>query len=393
MGGIDFDAWRERIRRETFGNYHLQMGLAIEQEGNGAAALEAYRRAMAANPDSLSAHYRAYLLLNRLGRAEEAAAIDRQARAQRPNYQVECQDDMVRGLFEAGSFEEARTLADELLGADGSAARIRLRAEVEAAWGDHLESLQRNGAAAEHFERALSIDPEQPRAHYWAGMQRFTALDLTGAEPHLERTVAGMPEHHWAACMLGFVRLVHGRLDEASRLIAQAAPLLQDAQKPWAHGHLGLTAYMKGDAEGASIDFHRAAALDPKEAWVFCYIGLGLLEQRRHAKAERLFRRSMTLDPNTLIYRAFLGLALFEQGRTEDGLRMVRDTAARETVFAMPIIIQALAEERMGNRDAAQDLYRKAATLQRQFIGHAVRMLAWEAERLKAAFRDIGFSL
>lgn len=391
MVGIDFDAWRERIRRETFGNYHFRMGTAIEREGNATAALDAYRRAMAANPDSLTAHYRAYLLLSRLGHAEDAAAIDREARARRPNYQAECQDGMVRDLLESGQFEEARALADELLAADGSATRIRLSAEVEAAWGNHLENQRYTEAAAEHFERALTIDPQQPHAHYWAGMRRFTAFDMAGAEPHLEQAVVGMPEHHWAACMLGFVWLVRDRLDEASRLIAQAGPFLVETQKPWAYGHLGLAAHMRGDAEGAAIGFHRAAALDPKEAWIFCYIGLGLLGQKRPAEAERMFRRSTTLDRNTLLYRACLGLALVEQGRSEEGLRLVRDTVARETTFAMPIVIQALAEERQGNRDAALALCRKAADLQPQFIGYVIRLLFWEAEWLKATFRGIGF--
>lgn len=390
MGEIDFNAWRERIRRDTFGSYHFHMGVAIEREGNDDAAFDAYQRAMAADPDNLSAYYRAYMLLSRLGRAEEATALDQRARARNPNYQTEYQDAVVRDLIQDEKFEEARAQADTFLVKDQSEGRRRLLAEVEAVWGDHLRHRQRWEDAAPHLERALSLDPDQPLANYWIGFHRLNALDLTGAEPHLERAVAGMPEHPWAACMLGYVRLVEARLDEAEALIGKAAPFLEDSQKPWAHGHLGLIAHLGGDARKAMAGQHQAAALDPKESWVFCYLGWTMLGQGRHAEAEQLFRRSAALTPNVSMYWAFVGLAMFEQGRRDDGMRLIRDAASQETAFALTLIVRALVEERLGDRTTALDLYRKAADWQPQFIGYVTRLLFWESERLKNAWRDIG---
>ena len=78
-------AWRDAIRADTFVNYHLEMGIVLLEQDPPAAVLH-FRKAVDILPQRPDHHLLLVQALTASGKAEDAHAADRAARAAHPDY-------------------------------------------------------------------------------------------------------------------------------------------------------------------------------------------------------------------------------------------------------------------------------------------------------------------
>jgi tetratricopeptide (TPR) repeat protein len=153
----------------------------------------------------------------------------------------------------------------------------------------------RNDLAMADAQRALSLDPKQPRALTMRGTLRYLNRDQEGALADLSEAVRLEPKEAVPWNSLGAVHLAQRRHDLALRdfttaielksdyaeaylnraltliglnRLGQSMPdfdrsILLDPRKPKAYLWRGEAKYLLGDAEGAIQDYGRSLALDP----------------------------------------------------------------------------------------------------------------------------------
>ncbi len=65
-----------------------------------------------------------------------------------------------------------------------------------------------------------------------------------------------------------------------------------------------------GELDDAAASLHRAIALQPKNARLYCHLGILLERKDRNAEAERLFRKAIQLKPEYALSHYELGKLL-----------------------------------------------------------------------------------
>ncbi len=170
-------------------------GRAALAAGEHRAAVEALERALALNPVATATHYPLGLAWRGLGERERAE----------------------RHLTYPGSVEvqpadPLMTALDDLLQS----------APAYEARGRHAFDAGQWAAAADLFERALVLDPENAGLRYRLGTSLWRMGDPRGAEDHLERVDPQAPEFSNAQIALGEVFEASGRSVEAVERLAAA---------------------------------------------------------------------------------------------------------------------------------------------------------------------------
>lgn len=343
---VDFDAWRRRIREDTFSHYHYEMARAIERERNDAAAADAYRRAIAIRPDMTAAHHRLAKLLERLGQGGDAEAVRRQAQAQGA------------AAVASGLLQEAKEAFDE---ADEERA-VRLLDEAEALHkvdGDPLRSDVLAYFAETCWNRSdvayANREPAAAHAHFDAGLRFFLLLGTIAADgigarfarvehavaerlqaeerkdeatPHLRSAVAADPG--WAATWrsFGYARMAAHDFPAAASAFARNARI--EPSFAAMHAHTGLALLQDLQLAAAEEWLRNALAIAPGMAFAHCWLGMALQMQDRLEEAEAAHRQSIALGWP----RGHLGLCLIARGKAEEAMPLFQDAAETQPAAA-----------------------------------------------------------
>ncbi|NUB24899.1 hypothetical protein GAY30_08285 [Azospirillum brasilense] len=355
------EAWRQSIRRDTFANYQLEMAVALCREGSQAAAVEAFRRAIAIMPESAEAH---------AGLVETLEAMDQDAAA-----------------------AEARRAA------------AALDMDLEATGCVRLGLLdlrdRRPDAMRERGRRALVLKPGHPPAEmlvWFAGMLEETpaALPAGAASPGREMASlgaeagflgmewAGRSRHDLAEPLLRFslfheenpVRLreaaiacqIRFALDDAAGFLARACAL--DPVDSAAAFSLVLTDIVRGrpDAVAATLDsvaerqpdalpvvFHRclfdlvrgrpadalergAASPHGGRGSILALQGLALIALGEAERAEPLLRQALVVDPQMLHGLLGAAIGLHMLGRIAEAEEVRRRATAHHRGAMVPFL-------------------------------------------------------
>ena len=198
--------------------------------------------------------------------------------------------------------------------------------------------LSRYDSARAHIERAIAIDPGDPRLHETLGIVHtglFTSRAYTGKQADhaaaaissFERAVALDSSRMGAHYNLG---VVYGYLD-STRLarLAFAAALRADSTYAPAHKKLGHLHLRAGELEKAAASFRRAVAHAPEDAEAHFNLGLAYRNLGDLERAVTNMERATELNPVDHKMRLNLGNLYMRTGRREEGRRLLV-TAGRQ---------------------------------------------------------------
>ena len=246
--------------RPRYGPALLAGADALSDEGQYAAALALLERGDRADPFAPVLALRRAGLLDRLDRVPEAEAELRRLAAQFPRaYQPMARlGDLYRGRQ---NWAPAITAYD--------AAILRLGAPVVVHWplfyarGIALERAKRWPEAEADFQRALSLNPEQPLVlNYLAYSWVELGQNLVEARRMLERAVELRPNDGNIADSLGWALYKLGDIPGAVRWLEKAVEL--ESQSSVINDHLGDAYWAQGRRREALFQWRRALMLGPE---------------------------------------------------------------------------------------------------------------------------------
>jgi len=321
-------------------------GYLDRRAGDAEGALEAYRQALAEDPESAAIRGEISELLVGLSRVPEALEVLDEGLALRPGH-PDLLFRRARVLFLSGRREEAR--ADAL-----AAARAGRGSEAFSLAVRLYLASEENQTALDVADEWVKSLPEDADAHF----QRGLALVLLGRVPEakeaFERVIALRPGHIEALEALGGIALDAGRLEEArgyfERVIAanphelgvslslveldadagnvdQALKRLRESER-WGGGvkerlRMGLLYFRLESLEDAERVFTGLEKSNPGDN-VFLLLGSVRLARERYDSAIDAFGR---VPVGSDFYdEAMLrkGLALHETGREDEALALLR---------------------------------------------------------------------
>jgi tetratricopeptide (TPR) repeat protein len=223
------------------------------------------------------------LLLSSENRDEEALAVLRSVPADDPLIS-RIRDVQTRILTSAKRYDEAYRIAAT------SAASPTADASDYSRLGDVLESMKRQGAAADAYGRAISIaQAQQLKGELWTlYLLRASALEDAGRWPEaraaLQQGLALQPDQPLLLNFMGYAQLEHHEnLDSAEAMIRKASELAPDDAS--ITDSLGWAEFKRGKVDEAIATLQRAAEKDPDQAEIQEHLGDALYRSGRRLEA------------------------------------------------------------------------------------------------------------
>ena len=320
------------------------------------SAHQAYQRAQALDSRNFDWRYLDAVVLQRLGRHDEAIGQLTRALEVNGDY-LPARVRLAESLFETGALDRSRALFTELarLPQAEPAAHVGL-GRIALARGEFQQ-------AATHFERALSLFPELGAAHYGAArayralgrakeaeaalaaharfgprwprledaelervaalrddpralVQRATALadggDLTSAIALHEDALRREPQ--LAQAHANLISLYGRQRDWASAAAHYRAAIDLGLQSADAHYDYGVILGMQEKWEEAVAAFEKAVSLNPLHSAARNNLGQALERRRDYAAAAAQYRQAIDAQPAFRLARFNLGRILLAQG-------------------------------------------------------------------------------
>lgn len=420
---IDIDAWRRRIKEDTFSHYHVAMGVALRRNGDGAAAIERFQAAIAIIPGHALAYWNWVGILRDAGRAAEAEAVHREAIAANPHYQVEALHLEGKRLAEERDYLAAaerlreairngwnvetvrRDLSDALRwhgvmvagqGADEKAlpfleeaSQLNATDETLVAFSDALLRLGRSDQAVKALRQALTGNPLLARAHYALGKQ-FTQQADSNPALSMANAIAVDPAFSPPYEMLSQLSLRDGRLQDAVSHACHSIRL--DGSNPMSHFRLGVALTASGrheEAEAVNAGLRNRVPKEryPVEQHIMIMIGKGDTHLALSALAPLL-----AATPNDPMALGCKGHSLFGLGRREEAETALRSAVAANPDSAWARLCLGWMLRRTGRAEEAASHFRRAVELRGRWVLYEAQLCPWMAEDALTAYRELGVS-
>ncbi len=289
----------------------LRAGLAHHQAGRLKEAEDAYRAALATEPDHPKALYLLGVLCMGADRLGEAVDLLRRAVAAAPD-DTDARFNLGNALYRQGDLESAlaeyRAVAERRPG----------YAEVFANLGRVYQQLGQTAAAIEACRTAIARKPALAEAHTNLGLALLAANRIAEAIEAFEAVLARQPDS--AAAHANLANALHrarrySEAAEAARAALARGPDLADACVT-----LGIALRELGQIEDAVAALRQAVSLAPDSAPAHANLGNALLEQDAMAEAEAAFRRAIALDPGLAEAHSGLGYLLSNLHRFDEAI-------------------------------------------------------------------------
>ena len=155
-----------------------------------------------------------------------------------------------------------------------------------------------NDRAIELLKEAVAIQPEHAAAHANLGaVYGIIGRYDTGIQ-YLERALELQPDHARAHRNLGLIHRARGRYPEAIEHLEKALELQGGQANAMAYLNIGDTYYDMGEHEKAIPHFQKAVQLDPNNANAHLLLGLTYRALNRGGEARVYFEKTLQLEPN-----------------------------------------------------------------------------------------------
>ncbi len=335
--------------------YHR--AVALEEQGNDAAALAILWEAAGLAPHDAEIQNRLGEALARIGALDAAADAYRLALAERPDFR-KASNNLILALVKAGKAPEA-------------IARARALADAAPDDPDRLftlglaQSEADVDAAIESFHRVLALAPRHALARYNLALVLKRADRQADAIAELERGLAIEPRAE-AQYTLGVIYWQQGDLDRASAALSAAVNL--DAKNADAHATLGAVLKARRDWDGAASSLLRAIALDPDRpaphytlAQVQELRGDAAGARRERAEADRLRGRAAQ-QQEAGVWTA-VGSGKMDRGDFGGAFDCFRHAVAIDETYAPAHYQMGRTLLKLGRREAAAAAFTRARQL------------------------------
>ena len=265
------------------------LGAALHDREEWAAALPVLERLLATDPDHADTLLDAADALRGLSRVEEAVTLYRRALALDPKL-AEAHNNLGNALLELKRPAEA-----EQSYAQAHALRPQT-AKIHFNLGNARLALAKRAEAAESYRRALELDPNSVETlHALAGTLRDLGKRRDAIALY-RRAVELDPRRAESHCNLGNVLFEVRQVEEAMACHRRALSIQPD----YAPAHLSLAFALRQQRRPDEAEASCRAALERKPDYVEALGLLGELKADRgqFEEAEALFRRAIGIDPD-----------------------------------------------------------------------------------------------
>jgi tetratricopeptide (TPR) repeat protein len=352
-------------------------GVALQQLGKGAAAVEAYRKTLARNPrhaDALSNLVALYL------ERQDSESVKRYA-----EMLIEVKHDSPVAMealaalaFAAGDLPNAAQQCRNLVTASP----------------DHFENwynlgvayhqMGNFGKAVEAYQRAITINPTSAQAHLNLGAARQETGDLAGARQSYEKALECEPNRSAAMWNLALALEQLGERRWAEKFygnIPTDAP--EGCEASFRAGYLQL---MRGDFKKSAESFEACVTLRPE--WGEAYLNAGIARARAgdFDAAQHSFTEALMLSPQSTDAARGLAALAVERQSFDEALDLHRELIKMGGATAEVFFNAGLLCQRRNQMDEAAEYYRHALEENASFaeallnLGHVMRALQREDE-------------
>jgi tetratricopeptide (TPR) repeat protein len=220
--------------------------------------------------------------------------------------------------------------------------------------------------AIREWEKALKIDPENPKAQNNLGIALVKSGKVPDGIAHLERAVQLKPEYAEAHSNLGKALSLAGRPDEAMAHWQTAVELYPDFAD--AHASLGFGLARKGRLEEAIAHWRKAIEVDPQLADVQSNLGVALSEKGQFDEAIAHFEKALEVKPDDIEIHNNLGAALLHRRNTAAAIAHFERVLAAEPTHAQAQFNLGAALVQEGSFDEAIRHFQEALRVDAAFI-------------------------
>ncbi|MBW4464195.1 MAG: tetratricopeptide repeat protein [Pegethrix bostrychoides GSE-TBD4-15B] len=228
-------------------------------------AMRHYQQAIQLDPNFAMAHWRLALSLEAMGEQEQAVERYFLALSLQPNLAKPAELCKFGQLFvQREKLEQALSCYEWALGQDDQLAA------AHGQMGLLLGRLERYEAAAEHYRRAVELEPAGSFCHglgdVWTKLQRWQA-----AAAAYRQAIELEPEFSWSHNNLGDALMQLAQWEAAATAYQKAIEL--NPEFHWSHYNLGEALAKLGQWDTAIGSYHRALELQPQEDWIGSRVG------------------------------------------------------------------------------------------------------------------------
>jgi tetratricopeptide (TPR) repeat protein len=304
------------------------------RQGKYEDALVTIRKARKKDPDSLDAGYNEGLLLDVLGRYDEA---------------VQVLDQMVEKTSHAnGAYtneeKNNRSIFLERL-------------------GTVYQEENKSDQAISTFQKLIDMGGES------AGRGYQGQVDIYRDEKQFEKAVEvarkaveANPKDRDLKLMLAGEMVDLGKMDEGLAMVKSLITNTADDRPVWlALGQMNIRAHRWKEAEGA---FEKADALTTKKEdrlYLFFLKGELAERQKHYEPAEQFFRQALELDPSSAMTLNYLGYMMADKGdRLQEALKLIRKAVQMEPMNGAYLDSLGWAYFKMGDYELAEENLRQA---------------------------------
>lgn len=232
-------------------------------------------------------------------------------------------------------------------------------AELRNALGWTLFQAGRTGEAVAEYQRALTLNPKQAKAHNNLALAMVELDDFEGAARHFQASLDIEPAAEIYSD-LGFAKARLGRSEEALADYRKALALDPDCAS--AHINLAVLSVQSGDFAAAESHYRKALAGRPT-AQTYNGLGYALAQQGRSGEAIAEYRRAIDVDPRFTPAYNNLAEALTGEGKLAEAAEAYRLSLAAHPNPAVYTALGGLLRQ-LGRADEAAAMLAQAQALQ-----------------------------
>lgn len=240
-----------------------------------------------------------------------------------------------------------------------------MKAITETNLGTALKEQNRLSEAAEHYQRAIQIQPDYAPAHNNLGVALREMGEVDQAIRSYRQALATKGDYPDAHYNLANALLERNQPVEAAEHFNIALKSIPDSAG--VRNNLGIALSAQGKQQDAIAAFQSAVAAEPDSATAHRNLGGALSDAGRTPEAIAALRRAIQLDPRDSAAHYNLGVIMLESGRLPDAIAEFRSALAIDPGSAETHNNLGIALGSEGRFDEAIDQFKQALALNPSF--------------------------